>query len=88
MFRKLGRFIARYFSFFAGFLFVFVLGLVYALFRPGDIWANTVFILLIVGLVIYLIRSLWEVLEEEKKQDFADDAELKIIESSEENKKS
>jgi hypothetical protein len=87
MIKKIFELIAEYFAFFAGFLFVFVLGLVYAIFRPEGLVFNLVFIVVITGFVIYLVKSFWELLEKGKKEEeIVDDADIKIIESSEDSK--
>jgi membrane protein implicated in regulation of membrane protease activity len=64
--RSIGIFIAKYFIFVVGFLFVFVIGGLYALLQP-DGWVGVIFLFITVGWIIYLIKHFWEVMDKNKK---------------------
>ena len=65
--KRLLRFFAEYFVFVGGFLFIFVIGVVYALTRPEGFIINLIFLLIAVGWVIFLIKYFWELLEKQSK---------------------
>jgi hypothetical protein len=60
--KKIARFIAEYFVFFAGFLFIFVVGFLFAFLRPEGFLVNAVFLAIIVGWIIYLIKYFWDIM--------------------------
>jgi len=64
--RKILRFIANYFVFVGGFLFVFTIGVLYAFIRPEGLFLNIFFLVLIVFWIIFLIKYFWEVMEKNK----------------------
>lgn len=57
------RFFAEYFVFFVGFLFIFGVGVVYALIRPEGLLFNLVFLAVAIGWVIFLVKYFWELME-------------------------
>lgn len=67
--RKIFRFIGEYFVFVGGFLFVFVIGALYAFIRPEGLVFNLVFLLIAVGWVVFLIRYFWELLDKNNEND-------------------
>jgi hypothetical protein len=67
--RKLWRFFAEYFVFVGGFLFIFVVGVIYALIRPESMAINLIFLLITIGWIVFLIKYFWDILEKGKKQN-------------------
>ena len=63
MFQKIVRFFAEYFVFLGGFLFIFGVGVVYALVRPEGLVFNLVFLAVAIGWVIFLVKYFWELME-------------------------
>jgi len=66
MFKKVIRFIAEYFVFLGGLLFIFVIGLLYAYVRPQGFVFNFIFLVIVVGWIIFIIKYFWEILEKGK----------------------
>jgi hypothetical protein len=66
---KIGRFIAEYFVFFAGFSFIFVIGFLYAFLRPEGFLINTIFLVILIGWVIYLIKYFWDIMGKKRTDD-------------------
>jgi hypothetical protein len=60
------RFVAEYFVFVGGLLFIFVIGILYAYIRPEGTVFKAIFLLLIIGWIIFLIKYFWEILEKNK----------------------
>lgn len=69
MIRSFLRFIAEYFVFFAGFLFIFIIGVIYAYLRLESLIVNLVFLLIAVGWTVFLIKYFWELMEKKKKNE-------------------
>ncbi|OGM23610.1 hypothetical protein A2865_03565 [Candidatus Woesebacteria bacterium RIFCSPHIGHO2_01_FULL_39_17] len=61
------RFIASYFVFVGGFLFIFAIGVLYAYLRPQGVLFNVVFLIITIGWVIFLIRYFWDLMEKNRK---------------------
>ena len=64
--KKIGRFVAEYFIFVVGFLFIFVIGGFYAFLRPQG-WVSAVFLIIAIGWIVYLTKYFWEVMDKHKK---------------------
>lgn len=69
MLRSILRFIAEYFVFFAGLLFIFIVGLLYAYLHLEGLVINIVFLLIVVGWTIFLIKYFWELMEKKKNKE-------------------
>ena len=67
MLKRLLRFIAEYFVFVGGFMLIFVIGVFYAYIRSMGIIFNAIFLVIVIGWVIYLIKYFWEILDKDKK---------------------
>ncbi|OGM20941.1 hypothetical protein A2955_03670 [Candidatus Woesebacteria bacterium RIFCSPLOWO2_01_FULL_37_19] len=65
--KKILTFIAEYFVFVVGLLFIFVLGVVYSLLRLEGLLVNLVFLLIAIGWIAFLIKYYWEIMEKKKK---------------------
>lgn len=65
--RSFAKFVAEYFVFLGGLLFVFVIGFLYAMIRPEGIVFNIIFLFIVSGWVIFLIKYFWDILENQKK---------------------
>ncbi|OGM10610.1 hypothetical protein A2159_03225 [Candidatus Woesebacteria bacterium RBG_13_34_9] len=65
--KKMGRLFAEYFVFFVGFLFIFVIGFIYAMMKPQGITMNAIFLIITIGWIVFLIKYFWELLEKNKK---------------------
>ena len=61
--KKLLSLIAEYFVFVGGFLFIFFIGLLYAFLRPEGALINSVFLLIAVGWIVFLIKYFWDIME-------------------------
>ncbi len=68
MIRLILRFIAEYFVFVVGLLFIFLLGIVYALLKLDGLASNIFFLLIALGWVAFLIRYFWELMEKKHKR--------------------
>ncbi|KKR30612.1 hypothetical protein A2715_00300 [Candidatus Woesebacteria bacterium RIFCSPHIGHO2_01_FULL_39_32] len=64
--KKLLRFIAEYFVFVGGLLFIFVIGILYAYIRPEGIIFNAIFLIIVIGWIVFLIKYFWEILDNNK----------------------
>lgn len=64
--KKVGKFIAEYFVFLGGFLFLFVIGFLYAMIRPEGLVFNIIFLFIVTGWIIFLIKYFWDILEKQK----------------------
>ena len=69
MIKSFFRFIAEYFVFFAGLLFIFIIGVIYAYLRLEGLIVNLVFLLIAIGWTIFLIKYFWELMEKKKKDE-------------------
>jgi hypothetical protein len=69
--RNVLRVIAEYFTFFIGFLFIFVIGALYAFLHVEGLLINIIFLAIVLGWIVYLIKSFWDLLE--KKNNGEDD---------------
>ena len=63
--KKILRFIAKNFVFFVGFLFIFVFGFMYAYLRPQGVVFNAIFLVIVVGWIVFLIKYFWEIMEKD-----------------------
>lgn len=54
--------------FVAGFIFIFIIGIVYAFLRPEGLLLNGFFLLMVIAWVIYIIKLLWETIDRISKQ--------------------
>ncbi|KKQ36353.1 MAG: hypothetical protein US53_C0056G0008 [Candidatus Woesebacteria bacterium GW2011_GWA1_37_7] len=61
--RRSIRFIAEYFVFFVGLLFIFVIGGVYAFLRPEGLVINLIFLIIALGWIIFLIKYFWDIMD-------------------------
>jgi len=68
MLKKFFRFVAEYFVFLSGTLFIFIMGIIYAFLRLEGILANLVFFLIALGWILFLIKYFWELMEKKKGQ--------------------
>jgi len=64
--KNLLRFFAKNFVFLVGFLFIFVFGFIYAYLRPQGVLFNAVFLVIVIGWVIFIIKYFWELMEKDK----------------------
>jgi len=67
MIKSVIRFIAEYFVFIAGFLFIFIIGALYAVLQLEGLVINLVFLLIAIGWTVFIIRYFWELMEKKKK---------------------
>lgn len=67
MIRSVLRFIAEYFVFFAGLLFIFIIGALYAFLQLEGLLVNVIFLIIAVGWAIFLIEYFWELMGKKKK---------------------
>ena len=83
--RKSFRFIASYFSFVGGLLFIFTLGVIYAFVKPQGYLINSIFLLLAMGWVGFLIKYFWDLVDKNESKDdlLEDNADINIKSSSE-----
>lgn len=65
--RNILRFFAKNFVFLVGILLIFVFGFIYAYLKPEGIIINSVFFLIVVGWVIFIIKYFWELMEKDRK---------------------
>ncbi len=63
--KKALGFLAKNFVFFVGIIFIFVFGFLYAYVKPQGIIFNGVFLLIVIGWVIFMIRYFWELMEKD-----------------------
>jgi len=61
------KFIARNFVFFVGFLFIFVFGFLYAYVKPEGLLFNGIFLLVMIGWMVFMIKYFWELMDKDKK---------------------
>ena len=64
--KKILGFVAKNFVFVVGVIFIFVFGFLYAYIRPQGFVFNLVFLLIVIGWVIFIIRYFWELMEKDK----------------------
>lgn len=69
--------ISRYFSFVFGFIFVFIIGATYAFVQPEGILINAIFLVISLGWVVYIIKSLWDIIDKKREEDF-EEVDIKI----------
>jgi len=62
------KFMAEYFVFLAGSVFIFVVGFLYAYIKPSGILFNVVFLVIFIGWIVFMIRYFWELLEKNKSK--------------------
>lgn len=70
--REILKFLAEYFVFIAGSLFIFAIGFVYALIRPEGFVFNLIFLIIAVGWIVFLIKYFWDILEKHKNSNLKD----------------
>ena len=63
---------AEYFVFVVGLLFIFLMGIVYALLKLEGLVANFFFLLIALGWVTFLIKYFWELMEKKSKRQIMD----------------
>lgn len=66
LFKKIFRYFAEYFVFLIGFLFIFVVGLLYAYIRPEGLLFNVVFLVIAIGWIVFMVRYFWELIDKNK----------------------
>ena len=66
--RKTLRFIATYFVVFIGLIFIFVVGALYAFIRPEGALINVIFLIILVGWVVYQIKYFWDLIDKRKEK--------------------
>jgi len=83
--KKFFRLLANYFAFVGGLLFIFTLGAIYAFVKPQGYLINSIFLLLAVGWVGFLIKYFWDLVEKNEANDESDDdtTDVNITNSSE-----
>ena len=83
--KKFFRFLANYFAFVGGLLFIFTLGVIYAFIKPQGILINGIFLLLGIGWAVFLIKYFWDLVEKNEIEGKPDDdtTEIQIKDSSE-----
>ena len=64
--KKILRFVAEYFVVVGGLLFIFAMGVLYAFIRPEGLLLNGVFLLIVIGWVIFLIKYFWDLMDKRK----------------------
>jgi len=64
--KKLFGLIAKNFVFLIGVIFIFVFGFLYAYIRPQGLIFNAIFLLIVIGWIIFMIRYFWELMEKDK----------------------
>jgi hypothetical protein len=47
-------------------LFIFAIGAVYALLRPEDLIIHIVFLIIVIGWIIFVIKLIWDLIEGDK----------------------
>ncbi|OGM18846.1 hypothetical protein A2686_02290 [Candidatus Woesebacteria bacterium RIFCSPHIGHO2_01_FULL_38_10] len=67
MIKKIFRFLAEYFVFLGGLLFIFTMGAIYAFLQPEGTLVNITFLIIVVGWIIFLIKYFWDLVEKDKK---------------------
>jgi ABC-type bacteriocin/lantibiotic exporter with double-glycine peptidase domain len=67
VFRSIFRFFAEYFVVLVGLLFIFVIGVLYALISPEGVLVNSIFLLIFVGWIIFEIKYFWDIIDRTKK---------------------
>lgn len=75
--RNIFRVLAEYFSFLIGFVFIFVIGVLYAFLHDEGLLVNIVFLIIAIGWMVYLIKSFWDLMEK-KKSDNENNEDIKI----------
>jgi cytochrome c biogenesis protein CcdA len=73
--KKILNFFAKYFVFAVGFLFVFVIGFIYAMLRPEGILVNAIFLIIVLGWIVFIIFYFWDLIEKNKKEKNKDEIE-------------
>ena len=68
MLRKILRFIAMYFAVFIGLIFIFVVGALYAFIRPEGALINVIFLIILVGWIVYQIKYFWDLIDRRKEE--------------------
>jgi len=57
--------LTEYFVLFIGFLFIFVVGFLYAYIKPEGLLFNVVFLAIAVGWIIFMVKYFWELLDKD-----------------------
>lgn len=63
MIKSVLKLIAEYFVFLGGFLFVFAVGAIYAFLRPEGAVVGSIFLIIGIGWILFLIKYFWDLLE-------------------------
>lgn len=64
--KKVLRFLATNFVFGVGVVFIFVFGFLYAYLRPQGLLFKGIFLLILIGWIIFMIKYFWELMEKNK----------------------
>ncbi len=64
---KVLEFIVEYFMLFIGLVFIFAMGVIYAVLRPQGILISILFLVIGIGWTIYMIKYFWDLID--KKQE-------------------
>ena len=65
--KSLLGFLAKNFVFVVGIIFIFVFGFLYSYLRPQGAVFNTIFLIIVVGWIVFMIKYFWELMEKDKK---------------------
>lgn len=76
--KKIAHFMANYFAFVGGLLFIFTLGVIYAFIKPQGILINGIFLLLGLGWVGFLIKYFWDIVEKNEIRGKSNDDVMEI----------
>ncbi len=83
MIRKFLEFIATYFIVFVGLIFIFVIGAIFAFLRPEGILIKAIFLIILVGWVVYQIKYFWELLDK-RKENQSEEESTEMVETNNE----
>ena len=61
------KFIATYFVFVGGILFIFGIGLIFAYLRPQGFLINAIFLIITIGWIIFITKYFWDLMEKKTK---------------------
>ena len=60
------RFIAKYFVFIGGFLFIFFLGAIFAFLRPEGVVVMLIFLVIALAWIAFLIKYFWDLMDKDQ----------------------
>jgi len=78
---------SQYVGLVIGVVFAFILGLIYAVLRPKQIFVNIIILVNLLGWLIYIIKFIWEMLDKRKEKIVEDDIDIKIKQPLKDNKR-